>query len=310
MIRYLLGRLAQAVPVVLGVFLISFVLIRLVPGDPVRTQLGPTATPQAIAFWRRYYGLDLPLWAQFRDFVKNVLTLNLGTSIQYKRPVADVIIGAMGPSLALLAYALIISVVVAVPLALLSAERENTAVDGTVKVLMMVTFTMPSFWIAIILVAVFSLGLGWFPTSGLESGFAGLVRSLTLPALTIGLSLAPVLTRTLRSALIDSLDAEYVEAARARGLSRLLVMVRYVLRNSLVATVTVLGVNLGVLLGGTVIVENVFNIPGVGTATVNAVGTRDFPLVQACVIVVGLFVVICNLTADAVNVTLDPRIRV
>lgn len=309
MTGYLARRLLQAILAAIGVLVITFFLIRLVPGDPVRAQLGPEATPGAIAYWRNFYGLNDSLPQQFGIFVHQLLSLNLGTSIETRTPVTQVISAAIRPSLVLIAYSAIVSFLIAVPLALGSALRANKWQDQAVRVSAMITYGMPSFWIALLLVLGFSVRIRLFPTAGIGSGIFGLLQSLTLPAITIALSLAPVLIRNLRSSIVDTLASDYVEAARARGLSATRIMMRYVLRTSLLSTITILGINLGILVGGTVIVENVFAIPGIGSRTVAAVATRDFPVIQMCVFVIGLFVIMANLAADVLNVVLDPRIR-
>lgn len=309
MLKYLGHRALLALPVILGVGLITFFLIRLTPGDPVRTMLGNNATPEAIAHWRDYYRLDDPLWVQFLAYLQRIFTLRFGDSIQLRAPVAAVILPRAAVSLALIAYIVIIALVVAVPLAIYSAVRANKTADHVVKFAMMVSFAMPSFWLAITFVQIFSLKLGWFPASGIRPGILPFIWSLTLPALTGGVFLAPVLIRTLRVAMIESLRAEHVEAARARGLSESAVLRRYVLRTSLISSTTVLGVSIGSLIGGTVIIENVFALPGLGTLVVNAVASRDFPLVEAVVLLIGVLVVCLSLLVDIANFSLDPRIR-
>lgn len=311
MVQYLLRRLGQAVLAMIGTLIITFFIVRLVPGDPIRAQLGPTATPGAIAYWRNFYALNESLPQQFVKYLQELATLNLGTSIQWRQPVTTVVFNAIGPSLVLIAYAVILSIAVAVPLAIFSALYANRMPDNVVRVVTMLTYGMPGFWLATMLILVFASGLKWFPTTGVSGeGFGGLLWSLTLPAVTIALGQSVVLLRNLRSSIIESLGSEYVEAARARGLSGGRVIVRYVLRNSLLSTITVLGLSLGLLIGSTVVIENVFSIPGLGSRTVLAVATRDFPMIQICVLVIGAFVILANLAADFVNVVLDPRIRV
>jgi peptide/nickel transport system permease protein len=309
MLKYLGHRALLALPVIVGVGLITFFLIRLAPGDPVRTMLGNTANPDSIAFWRQYYQLDDPIWVQFVAYLQRVFTLSFGDSIQLKAPVALVVLPRAAVSLALIGYIVIISLAVAVPLAIHSAVRANKFGDNLIKLLMMISFAMPSFWLAISFVQIFSLRLGLFPASGIRPGVLPFIWSLTLPALTGAVFLAPVLIRTLRIAMIESLRAEHVEAARARGLSESAVLRRYVLRTSLISSTTVLGVSIGSLIGGTVIIENVFALPGLGTLVVNAVSSRDFPLVEAVVLLIGVLVVALSLLVDIVNFSLDPRIR-
>ncbi len=309
MIRYLALRVLQAVPVLIGISIISFILIRLVPGDPILTMLGPRASEASIAILRARYGLDQPLPVQYIGFLGGVAQLDLGDSMALHRPVAWLIATRAGPTFLLIFYATTISFLVALPLAVYSAVKANRLPDQTIRVVMMVTFAMPAFWLGLILILVFSLKLHWFPASGLGEGVLPLIWSLTLPAITIGLYLAPVLIRTLRSSMIESLNADHVEAARARGLSEGVILRRHVLRTSLIATVTIVGVNLGFLISGSVVVENVFAIPGLGSLLVNAVSTRDFPLIQGIALFLGVAVVALSLATDLVNVMIDPRIR-
>lgn len=309
MLKYLGHRALVALPVIIGVGLITFFLVRLAPGDPVRTMLGNNATPEAIAHWRDYYRLDDPLWLQFLAYLRRIFTLSFGDSIQLKAPVASIVLPRTAISLALIAYIVVVALVVAIPLAIYSAVRANSSLDHIIRFLTMMSFAMPAFWLAIALVQIFSLKLGWFPASGIRAGVLPFIWSLTLPAITGGIFLAPVLIRTLRVAMTESLRAEHVEAARARGLGEWAVLGRYVLRTSLISSTTVLGVSIGSLIGGTVIIENVFALPGLGTLVVNAVASRDFPLVEAVVLLIGVLVVGLNLLVDVVNFSLDPRIR-
>ncbi len=309
MIRYLALRGLQAVPVLIGISFISFILLRLVPGDPILAMLGPRASETSIAILRARYGLDQPLPIQYLNFLAGLAQLDLGDSMALHRPVTGLIATRAGPTFLLITYATVISFLVALPLAVYSAVKANRLPDQAIRVVMMITFAMPAFWLGLILILFFSLKLHLFPASGLGDAVLPLIWSLTLPAITIGLYLAPVLIRTLRSSMIESLNADHVEAARARGLSESTIMRRHVLRTSLIATVTIVGVNLGFLISGSVVVENVFAIPGLGALLVNAVSTRDFPLIQGISLFLGVAVVALTLATDLVNVIIDPRIR-
>lgn len=309
MIAYVARRSLQAVPVLFGVSLISFLLIRLTPGDPIRTMLGLKASPEAIAFWRAYFRLDDPLPVQYVNFLTHAFTLDFGQSIQIQQPVTDLILARLGTTLSLMTYSVLISLTLAVPLATISAIRKNGIWDNAIKLATMITFAMPAFWLGLILVLVFCLNLHWFPASGIRDGVLPFIWSLTLPAVTLGFFLAPIFVRTLRAAMIEMLAADHVEAARARGLPPALIIRRYVLRNSLISTVTVLGLVIGSLIGGSLVIENVFALPGIGVLVVNAVSARDFPVVQACVVMIGIWIVAANLVTDLVVAALDPRIR-
>jgi peptide/nickel transport system permease protein len=309
MLHYVGRRLLLAIPVALGVALGAFVIIHLVPGNPVQSMLGINATPETIAIVEEQLGLDRPLPVQFADFVGGVFRGDLGDSIIRQAPVREVIADRILPSFWLILYAAFISIVVGVPLAVLSAIRRNRTSDHVVRLLTMVGFAIPSFWVGLLLALQFALRWDWFPVAGYGSGVGGVIRSLTLPAITVALLLTPMVVRTLRSSLLDVLDEEYVEAARARGFSEVRTIGRHALRNALIATITVLSVNIGYLIGGTVVVENVFQIPGVGSLIVTAILDRDYPLVQAMTFFFGIAVVLVNLVTDLVYVLVDPRVR-
>jgi peptide/nickel transport system permease protein len=306
---YLLRRGLQAIPVVIGISIVAFFLMRLVPGDPIRTMLGPRASDSVVAMLRARYGLDQPLPVQYVSFLQDAIRFDFGDSITFHRSVVGLIAARLGATTLLITYAAIISFAVAVPLATYSAVKANKIPDQAIRLVLMITFAMPAFWLGLVLILVFSLNLHLFPASGIGDSLPSMLWSLTLPAITIGLYLAPVIIRSLRGSMIESLHADYVEAARARGLSESRILRRHVLRTSLIATVTIVGVNLGFLISGTVVVESVFAIPGLGSLLVNAVSTRDFPLIQGLALFLGLAVVVVNLGTDIVNILIDPRIR-
>jgi peptide/nickel transport system permease protein len=254
-------------------------------------------------------GLDRPLPDQYLTFLGNAVRGNLGQSIVLRRPVSSVIAEHFWPTMFLLAYGAIIGTLLALPLGIISALWRNRSPDHLIRLLSLVAFAMPSFWLALILVRFFSLKLGWFPVSGYGTGFLGHVQSLTLPALTIGFFLASMLIRSLRSSMIEILGTEYVEAARARGVSERGVVLKHSLRNALIAMLTILAVNVGFLIGGAVIVEQVFDIPGLGQLLVESIFTRDFPMVQALALVFGVIVIMINLVSDLAYAAIDPRVR-
>jgi peptide/nickel transport system permease protein len=309
MTRYLARRALHAVPVLFAISLVAFLLVHLVPGDPIRVMLGERATQDAVASLRAQFGLDQPLPLQYLQFVANAVRLDFGVSIALHSPVRDIILERLGPTFIVVVYATAMSFVLVFPLAIISAVKADRPPDHVIRVVMMAAFAMPAFWVGLMLVMVFSLGLGLFPTSGLGEGFLPLMVSLTLPALTLAFHLAPMQTRTLRASVIENLNADHVVAARARGLSEPRILMRHVVRNSLIATVTMIGVNLGFLLGGAVVVETVFAIPGLGSLLVNAVAARDFPVIEAVTMVFGFAVVLISLGIDLVHAALDPRIR-
>lgn len=309
MTAYILRRIVQAIPVLIGITLASFVLIHLVPGDPARIVLGTQATPSAIATLNAQLGLDQPLPTQYWDFLTGALTLDFGDSISQKTAIGPLLAEKIPVTAFLLVYSVAIAIIVAIPLAIVSALRRNRPADHAIRLFSTVTFAMPSFLLGLLLSLFFSLKLGWLPTAGYGDGFVGHLRSLTLPAITVGLYLAPILLRTLRVGIIETLGTEFVEAARARGLGERRILFKHVLRNSLISTVTVLGLNIGFLLSGLVIIENVFALPGLGSELVNSIFAQDYPMIQALTLVFGVAVVAINLLTDLAYAKLDPRVR-
>jgi peptide/nickel transport system permease protein len=309
MLRFLGLRLIHTLPVIVGITLAAFVLIHAVPGDPIRIMLGGKASQAHVDEVEHQLGIDRPLPEQYVDFVTGIPQGDLGESIILRRPVSDVVGERLGPSVFLLAYATLIAVALALPLGIASALRRNRITDHLIRLLTLVAFAMPAFWLGLILIRNLSLNLGAFPVAGYGSGFLDNAHHLTLPALTIGLFLAAMLVRSLRSSLIEVLSAEYIEAARARGLSESRVVLKHALRNSLIATITVLAVNLGWLISSAVVIEKVFDIPGLGHLLVESIYTRDFPTIQALTLVFGLLVIAINLLSDLAYAAVDPRVR-
>jgi peptide/nickel transport system permease protein len=308
LLRYVGGRILQLLPVLLGITVASFLLLHLVPGDPARTLLGVRATPHEVAVLRREWGLDKSLPVQYVDYLGRVLRGNLGTSIYYQTPVASLIGNALPVTLAMLAIGALFAIVLAVPLALLAATRPGRPADHVIRVVPLFGLGMPPFWIGFVLLILFALTLHVFPAGGYGTTFGQHVRSLILPGLTIAAVTTPILVRSLRTALIEVLDSDFVRAATAKGLPRRRVLIRHGLRNTLVPAVSVLAVNLGYLLGGTVVVENVFGLPGVGNLLLTGIFNRDFDVVQSVTLVYAIVVVVINLGADLAYAALDPRV--
>ena len=309
MLEYLGKRLLLSIPVLVGVLVVSFLIVRLIPGDPVLLMLGINATPEAVAVVEEDLGLDEPLAEQLGSFFVGAFTLDFGESIIRRSPVKELVGDRIAPSLYLILLSVFVALVLAFPLGILSAVRRNKPADHGVRLVSMVTFAMPTFWLGLMLALLFGLRLDWLPVSGYGEGVGGILRSLALPALTLGLFLAPMLIRTLRASLIEELGTEYVDAARARGLSSIRVVGKHALRNSMIPLVTVLSINVGFLLSATVVVENVFQIPGLGSLLVQSVLTRDYPVIQGLVFVFGVLVIVINLLADLTYALIDPRVR-
>ncbi len=287
----------------------AFSLIHFVPGNPVATMLGPRATPSEIRQISDSLGLNQPLAKQFGLFLGHLVTGHFGTSFTFSQSISSLIAQRAVPSLALIAYGLIVALVLGVPLAVASALRAERPLDHGIRVFTTISFAMPTFWSGLILAVVFALKLHWLPVSGYGSGFFGVVQSLTLPAIALGLSLLAVIVRTLRTSIRHVLSLEYIEAANARGLSTRRILTRHVMRNAVMPTITVLAVNVGFLIGGTVVLEQVFQIPGLGTLLFQAVEQRDYPLVETIAVLAGAVVVFLNLATDLMQVVLDPRVR-
>jgi len=308
-LNYLIRRVALAVVVLFGLLVATFFIIHLVPGDPVEIVLGGHAPPAQIASVRHQLGLDRPLLSQFGLYLSRMVQGHFGVSFTLGSPVGQIIGQRLGPSAALIGYGMLLSVLIGVPLAIFAALRPNRWLDKAIRVGTTLTFAMPGFWLGLMLALIFGLELGWFPVSGYSGGIGGIFRTLTLPALALGLALAGVVVRTLRSSLLEVLQSEYIEAARSRGLSELRVVGKHALRNSVMNTLTILSVNVGFLIGGTVVIEQVFQIPGLGSLLVEAVEKRDYQLVQTLALLAGSAVVLASLAADLVQATLDPRVR-
>jgi peptide/nickel transport system permease protein len=312
MLYLIVRRLVATVPVLLLVTLGVFMLIHLTPGDPVETMMGESQDADTKAALRHELGLDQPLYVQYVGWVSHLAQGDLGRSVRTHQPVVEDIGRRLRPSLELAALAMLISLLVAFPLGILSATHRNSPFDRVGTTFALFGICMPNFLIALLLIFVFGVVLHWLPISSFvdpfEEPLAG-VRSLTLPAVTLGLALAAVITRTLRSSLLETLSEDYVRTARAKGLLDGAVIRGHALKNALIPVVTVLGIQFGSLIGGAVITEYVFALPGVGRLVVDAVFARDYPLVQGVVLLIAVGFIASNLTVDIVYGWLDPRIR-
>jgi peptide/nickel transport system permease protein len=298
------------IPVLLLVSIGAFAMIHLVPGDPARIRLGLEATPARVARIHREMGLDQPILTQYWHFISRAVgSFDFGTSFETSQPVSTEIGQRVGASLLLVGMSLLFSLLMAVPLGIIAAVRRRTVVDKAIQVLPTLTMVMPSFWLALLLVELFSLRLRLLPTSGYGASFPEHLKSLVLPAVTMALGLFPILVRLLRSSVIETLQSEHVEAARARGLSEVRLLTKHVLRNSVISTVTILGLLAGLLLSLTVVVEQIFSIPGLGSLLVSSVGRRDLPVVSALVLLFGAAVLVSSLITDLAYALLDPRVR-
>src|SRR5213594_2121476 len=309
--RLIAHRLLATIPVLLLVTAGVFALLHLTPGDPIDAMMAESVDATAKDALRRELGLDRPIPVQYAAWMGRLLRGDLGRSIRNGEPVIENVSRRIRPSLELALLAMAISLTIAFPVAIASAVRHNTGVDRLGTTFALFCICMPNFLLALLLLFLFGVTLRWLPISGyvdpLEEGWDG-VRSLVLPAVTLGLALAAVVTRTLRSSLLDALAEDYVRTARAKGLSEGAVIRGHVLKNALIPVVTVLGLQLGTLIGGAVITEYVFALPGVGRLVVDAVFARDYPLVQGVVLLIAIGFILSNLV-DVLYGWIDPRIR-
>ncbi len=304
MLSFFASRLLATGVVLFGVTVLVFALIHLIPGDPVEIMLGESARAADREALRAALGLDRPLWVQLGDYLAGLARGDLGQSLHYRQPIMEILLERLPATVELAAAALLVAVVIAFPLGALAAMYRDSIWDRLAMGFSLAGVSIPNFWMGPLLILVFSLWLGWFPVSGREGP-----ASLVLPALTLGTALAAILARMLRSALLEVLSEDYIRTARAKGLADREVLWRHALRNAALPVITVLGLQLGTLLGGAVITETVFSWPGVGLLTLEAIQQRDYPLVQACVLLISFAYVAVNTATDVVYAWVDPRIR-
>lgn len=315
MIAYVAKRLIGAIPTLIGVSLLTFLFIRLIPGDAIAARLGTSQalTPEQLASLRAYLGLDQPLPQQYWTWLTSLLHGDLGYSIRTGRPVLVEIAQRLPATLELALAAAVIAVAVGLPLGIVSALHPRSRLDLAVRVAGLIGLSLPNFWLGTLLIVLFSLYLRWMPNTGGYVDFAqdplANLQFLIFPAVTLGLALAAATMRMTRSAMLDVLGADYVRTARAKGLASNVVLRRHALKNALIVVVTLLGIQVGQLLGGAVVVEEIFSVPGVGRMLLNAILQRDYALVQGTVLAVALLFVALNIIVDLLYGYLDPRIR-
>lgn len=312
MARYLLARLAQAALMIVGLLVLVFVLVRL-SGDPINLLAPRDATPEQIAEIREAYGLDRPVVVQFVEFVSGAIRLDFGTSIRYKQPVTEVALERMPATLELGAAAFLLAAGLGIPLGALAAVRAGSRTDGSIRGVALAGQTIPDFWLSLVLILVFAVHLGWFPPFGRDTvevlGIAVPDRSIVLPAIALALYPMAQLLRFTRSAVLEVLGEDYVRVARSTGLPGRVVYRRVVLKNALIPLISVLSLQVGALISGSLYIENVFAWPGAGGLLVEAVSNRDIPLVQGLAFFGGLITIVCSVLADVLYVVADPRIR-
>ncbi len=305
---YIRKRLLLSIFVLFGVTIIIFGMVHFLPGDPAMILLGDRATTQNIALLREQLGLNRSLPEQYWLFVSGLAQGQMGTSLQFRQPVRDMVVSRVPISIGLTVYAMGLAAVITLIFGLLAAANKGRWVDQVIRVAFLFILTTPNFWFGILLILVLSLGLKWFPVAGFGVTFQEHIWYLFLPALTLALQLASVLIRNLRSQVIITGRSDFVRTARAKGLPERLVLVRHVLRNALLSTVTIFGLQFGFLVGGALVIETVFAVPGMGQLLFTSITSRDYPVVQAITVVSAILVIIVNLVVDLSYSFLDPRV--
>jgi ABC-type dipeptide/oligopeptide/nickel transport system permease component len=304
MIRYLSFRILLSLPALWLILTMVFLLAHIVPGDPVQQMLGEGARAEDLQQLRHALGLDQPLAVQYGRYLGGVCRGNLGESFRFQQPVARVVLGHYPATLELAVVALFVCAAIGIPAGLLAAQRRGSATDHAVGVFTLFGLSVPNFALGPVLILIFSVLAGWLPVSG-----RGGITHLILPSMTLGAALAAILTRMVRTSVIEELSSDYVRTARAKGLSEGAVLFRHAFRNALIPILTILGLQFGTLLAGTIVTETIFSWPGVGRLAVQAIEARDYPLLQGCILLIAVSYVLVNLLTDFVYVLVDPRVR-
>ncbi len=305
MLPYIARRLVMLIPVVLGVVTLVFFLIHMIPGDPVEIMLGEQAQAADKETLRRELKLDRPIGEQYLVYLSGLPRADLGRSIHSREPVLQTILKRFPATLILTLAAMIVAVLIAIPIGILSAVRQYSLMDNVSMFVALLGISMPNFWLGPLLILLFSIQLGWLPVSGM-----GGAQHLILPAVTLGTALAAILTRMTRSSVLEVIREQYIVTARAKGLQEKVVLFKHAFKNALIPVITILGLQFGALLSGSIITETIFSWPGIGRLMIQAVNQRDYPLVQGCVLFISLSYVLVNLATDLLYGAADPRIRI
>ena len=322
--KYILKRLLYVLPVALGVLIFIFVLLRAMPGDFTSAMLGPEATPEDIARIRAQYGLDDSILVQLGRYLKQLLTFNFGDSVIYKTPVIEMIKTAFPATLELTILGMIWAILIAVPLGIISAVKQNSWIDNIAMVLAQMGISMPVFWMGLLMILLFSVRLGWLPsfgrgealipalidgiTSGNFKAFTSSFKKILMPSFALGIMSAAMISRMIRTTMLDVLDMDYIRTARAKGTGEFLVVMKHAFRNALPPVVTIVALQFGHMLGGSIVTETVFSWPGIGQVIVTAILNRDYPVVQAAVFMIAMMFVLINLIVDLLYVVINPKI--
>ena len=307
--RFLASRLIQLVPVLIGISIVAFLLVKLSPGDPIRLLLGPRASDEAVALVRAKYGLDRPLVEQYFVYIGNLIEGDLGRSIRFRVPVSSLILEYLPRTLFLIGYVLVLTLPTTVALAIVAARWQGRLVDHAIRGVALLGMTIPVFWLGVMLARLFGVELGWFPVSGYGRGFVEHLHHLFLPAVSTAAWLVPLLFRNLRAALIEQMESDHVTASRAKGFGEGYIFRRHVLPNSILPTLNLLGVMIAFLIGGSVVVEIVYAVPGLGALMVGSVIGRDYYVVQGLTLVYALATVLVTIVIDVLSALIDPRVQ-
>lgn len=304
MLKYIIKKLLLMIPVLLGLTIIVFLILHLAPGDPVHKVIGPNATPEVYENVKRSMGLDRPLIIQYFDYLGNLLKGDLGSSILQHRPVADIVMERFPITIGLGVRALLLSFLIAVPVGIIAAVNRNKLLDYFAMTFALVGISMPTFWFGMLLLYFFAYKLRLFPISGY-----GTWKHLMMPVITMGLTDAAVIARMMRSSMLEVIGQDYIRTARAKGLKEKVVTNKHALKNALIPVITLLGMRMGWIVGGSVTLEIIFSIPGLGRTMVDSIFSRDYPVVQGSILILAASVMISNLIADILYAVVDPRIR-
>ncbi len=305
MIKFIIKRLIALIPVIIGVSLLVFFILDLAPGDPAKTILGETATPEAIEALREEMGLDDPFFVRYARYMIDLCQGDLGISYKTKDPVAEEIFSRLPNTAVLALVSTAFAVIAALPLGVIAAIKQNTWFDGLSMFISLVGISMPVFWMGLLLILTFSVNLGWFPVSGADQG----IKSLVLPGFALGFMHMASIARTTRSSMLETIRQDYIRTVRAKGLPEGKVITDHALRNALIPTVTVIGLQIGQMLGGSVLTESVFAWPGIGRFMIQSIQGRDIPGVMGCIIIFAVSFAIINLLVDLIYGFIDPRIK-
>ncbi|SIT72999.1 ABC transporter permease [Edaphobacillus lindanitolerans] len=312
LLQYTIRRLVSIIPVLLVVCVIVFLIVHLTPGNPAYLILGEDSSPEAVAQLEAQLGLDKPMAEQFVDWLKNIVTGDLGESVYSSEPVTDVIFARVGPTFSLMLTSIVLTLIIAIPTAIFVVWRRHTVLDPLFTSASLVGASIPEFWFAMLLVLGFGVAVPIFPVAGyvpISAGVGGWLHHLLLPSIILATVEVGLIARMLRDSMLESVNQDYTKTARAKGLKESTVLMKHVFSNALIPTTTVVGLTIAGLLGGTVIIETIFTIPGVGQLLIDSIHRRDYPVIQGVVLFIAVVYVLVNLLIDLLYALLDPRIR-